>query len=181
MTIPEYLFKEMTEYFGFKFSGGYGSVPTDAWISVLDGLSLERVQLGLARTCQDYEKGGFPPNPLDFRLLCMPTNEDLGLPSDEDAFNQAVGNASEKHPSVVRTLREEMSSNEVYKLRRSESEKARTLFKKHWDKTIEFVMQGGELPEPEAQVEDNPVKAPPEVMKQGINELMNMFPERKGD
>ena len=32
-----------------------------------------------------------------------------------------------------------------------------------------------ELPEPEKQVEDKPVKAEPEVMKQGINELMDMF------
>jgi hypothetical protein len=173
MTAPEYLFKEMTEYFGFKFSGGYGSVPTDAWINVLDGLSFESVQNGISRTCREYERGDFPPNPLDFRLLCMPTNEDLGLPSDDDAFNQAVGNASEKHPSVIHTLRN--MGDEVYKLRRSESGKAEKIFKKHWDKTVEHVMAGGELPEVEKQVEDKPVKASTETAAEGMTALRGLF------
>jgi hypothetical protein len=171
MTAPEFLFKEMTEYFGYKFSGGYGSVPTDAWINVLDGLSFESVQNGISRTCREYERGDFPPNPLDFRLLCMPTNEDLGLPSDEDAFDQAVGNVTEKHPSVVITLR----GMDVQKLRRAEAGKAWRYFKKQWDQTVEYVMAGGKLPEPEKQVEDKPVKAPAEVAESNLNKLKGIF------
>jgi len=169
----------MTGTYGRQWTGGYGDVPTPEWLMALSALTAEQVKKGLAQIADNPVAWKWPPNLMEFRVLCLPAPEDFGLPTNDDAFNQAVGNASEKDPSVIYTLRN--MGDEVYKLRRSESEKARTLFKKHWDKTIEFVMQGGELPEPEAQVEDNPVKAPPEVMKQGINELMNMFPERKGD
>ena len=115
----------------------------------------------------------WPPSALAFRDLCLPTSEDLGLPSDDDAFSQAVGNASEKHPSVIHTLRN--MGDEVYKLRRSESGKAEKIFKKHWDKTVEHVMAGGELPEVEKQVEDKPVKASAEVAESALGEMKGMF------
>ena len=155
LTVPELLWKRMTGLYAHKWTGAYGVDPTPEWEMALDCLTPEMVRTGLDRTVS--ERWDWPPNPIQFRELCLPTSEDLGLPSDDDAFQQAVGNATDKDPSVIYTLRN--MGDEVYKFRRCETEKARKLFKKHWDKTIEYVMTGGELPEPELQVEDRPVRA----------------------
>jgi len=131
------------------------------------------IRFGLEKMATVTAYQNWPPSALAFRELCLPTSEDLGLPSEDDAFAQSVGNCSEKHPSVVMTLRD--MGDEVYKFRRAESERARRIFKKHWDQTVEFVMTGGELPEVERQVEDKPVKASAEVAESGLNDLKEMF------
>ena len=97
----------------------------------------------------------------------------FGVARDDEAFQQAVGNATDKDPSVIYTLRN--MGDEVYKFRRCETEKARKLFKKHWDKTIEYVMTGGELPEPELQVEERPVRASKETGEKTLQEMKNLF------
>ena len=129
------------------------------------------IKQGLEKMAVNRAYMDWPPSALAFRDLCLPTSEDLGLPSDDDAFNQAVGNATEKHPAVIRTLRD----MDVHKLRTAEVGKAERLFKKHWDKTVEHVMAGGELPEVEKQVEDKPVKASAEVAESALGGIRGMF------
>jgi len=141
----------------------------------------DHIHFGIERLKLERENGRFGFLNVDAVLgLCAPAlARDMGLIDEDEAFNQSLRSNTMKHPWVKEMLRN--MGDEVYKLRRSESEKARTLFKKHWDLIIDRVIAGEEAPEVEFEIEDNPVKAPPEVMKQGINELMNMFPERKGD
>ena len=163
----------MTGTYGRQWTGGYGDVPTPEWLMALEALTVDQVKHGLARIAEDPVAWKWPPNLMEFRVLCLPTSEDFNLPSEDDAFSQAVGSASDKHPSVVMTLRD--MGDEVYKFRRAESEKARRIFKKHWDKTVEHVMAGGELPEVEKQVEDKPVKASAEVAESNLGGIRGMF------
>jgi hypothetical protein len=131
------------------------------------------IRFGLEKMATVAAYQNWPPSALAFRDLCLPTSEDLGLPSEDEAFNQSVGNASEKHPSVVLTLRN--MRDDVYELRRADAKKARTLFKKHWDQTVQFVAEGGELPEPELEIEDKPVKASKETAAEGMAALKGLF------
>ena len=171
--VMDRLWERMLENYGHKWEGSYGTTPAEGWRTALVGITPQMIKQGLEKMAAKPAYLDWPPSALAFRDLCLPTSEDLGLPSDDDAFNQAVGNASEKHPSVIHTLRN--MGDEVYKLRRSESGKAEKIFKKHWDKTVEHVMAGGELPEVEKQVEDKPVKASAEVAENSLNDLKEMF------
>ena len=175
MTTAEHLFKEMTGYFAYKFSGGYGSEPTKAWIAVLEGMSLERVQYGIDRTFRENKKNGFPPTPLDFRLLCIPASEDLGLLSESEAFHQALRSSSDKRPRSPEVIKAREFIGDLPAFRLAKTETAEKIFSKAWVLTVEYVMAGGKLPEAELVIEKTVQKAPPEVMKKGINDLMNMF------
>ena len=169
--VMDRLWERMLENYGHKWEGSYGTTPAEGWRTALVGITPQMIKQGLEKMAVNRAYMDWPPSALAFRDLCLPTSEDLGLPSDDDAFNQAVGNATEKHPAVIRTLRD----MDVHKLRTAEVGKAERLFKKHWDKTIEFVMAGGELPEVEKQVEDKPVKASAEVAENSLNDLREMF------
>ena len=165
------LWERMLETYGHKWEGSYGTMPNQGWISTLKGISPEMIRFGLEKMATVAAYQNWPPSALAFRELCLPTSEDLGLPSEDEAFAQAVGNSSEKHPSVVMTL----SEMDVYKLRRAETEKARTLFKKHWDQTVQHVAAGGELPEVKLEIEDKPVKASRETAAEGMAALKGLF------
>lgn len=178
MTLPELLWKRLTGLYGAKFLRDYGAEPNREWIIALDALSERDIGNALARLAKDPRFEIFPPTPLVFRALCLAASEDLGLLSQSEAFAQAVRHGSDtrpRAPEVVFTLRQ--MGDSAYTLKHAETAKAERLFAKHWLKTVEYVMAGGKLPEPEKALEQTVVKAPPEVMKKGINELMEMFSE----
>ena len=98
----------------------------------------------------------WPPNALAFRALCIPRGEDLGFPSLDEAFQQAIGNRTEKHPAVVHTLRHLDS----YALRRMPGGDAQRLFATAWQKTIDEIAAGGELPAAPIGIADDTMAKP---------------------
>jgi hypothetical protein len=47
----------------------------------------------------------FPPNPVEFRKLCLSYNEGLRLPSDSEAYLQLMGRSNRPHPAVQFTAK----------------------------------------------------------------------------
>jgi hypothetical protein len=94
---------------------------------------------------------------MEFLTLCLPSSVDFGLPSDEKAFNQAIGVNTSKHSAVAYTLRNMGES--VYEMRRADSRAARAMFNAEWVKTIVYISKGGELPESAAEIGEKPNRA----------------------
>jgi hypothetical protein len=152
LTKTELLFQRMTGLYAHKWTSAYGTEPTPEWRMVASNCTAEMIKRGLDRCVTEFES--WPPNPLEFRALCLPRAEDFGLPSEQEAFAQIVGNVKERHPSVVLTMR--TMGSDLFTLRHADEKKARSMFAAEWAKTIQFVAEGGELPEPEKQIPERP-------------------------
>jgi len=88
--------------------------------------------------------------PDDFIRICLEIQSaDLGLPSASEALDQALGlspkNGSQRLPSVIYTIRN-MPAHQLDRLRRVDDEQAaKNRWQKYWQKTVEYVMAGGEI------------------------------------
>lgn len=136
------------------------------------GITPEMIKRGMVRMAADLRYSNWPPAAIEFRLLCLPTGEDMGLPPESDAFAQAVGNRTSKHPAVVLTLREYVDG---HALRRMPDIDARRAWTKAWAQTVEHVATGGSLPEVALEIEDKPVKADPEAVSNHRAALKGLF------
>lgn len=152
LTKAELLFQRMTGLYSHKWISSYGAEPTPEWEIAIRDCSPQMIKRGIDRAVKQFKS--WPPNPIEFRNLCFPTTDELGLPSDDQAFQQAVGNVSDRHPAVIFTLRN--MGGESFRLRRTDEKTALAMFKKQWVETVQFVSDGGELPEPEKQIPERP-------------------------
>lgn len=171
--VMDRLWERMAEIYGHRWTSAYGETPAQGWEIALRGISPERIKQGLELMAADRKYHDWPPAALEFRALCLPRGEDFGLPSADEAFAQAVGNRTEKHPSVVFTLR--AMGDVAFELRRMPSDKARELWARWWPQTVEHVAAGGELPEPEPEIEHKPAKASADAAAPHRAALMEMF------
>ena len=174
LTKAELLFQRMTGLYGTRFTSAYGTDPTPEWEMVASNCTPEMLKRGLDRCVEQFES--WPPNPIEFRALCLPQAEDLGLPNEDQAFAQAVGNVKERHPSVLLTMRN--MGSDLFTLRHSDEKKARKMFADEWARTINFVASGGELPEPEKQIPERPKGTEAgrqEAGEKALGEMMGMF------
>ncbi len=94
------LFNALGELYGSKFASQWGAFDeTGAWLAELQFLAPAQLGIGLRRVrqqIQDAARAGteaWPPTPLAFAALCLPKPEDLGLPSDAQAWREATANA----------------------------------------------------------------------------------------
>lgn len=90
----------MGELFGNKFSSQWGAFDeTGAWWAELQYVTPGQLAIGLRRVRQQIQDAArsndevWPPTPIAFAALCQPKPEDLGLPSDADAWREATANA----------------------------------------------------------------------------------------
>lgn len=144
------MWKRFSNLYGYTFTRQYGDEPTDEWMMVLDQVTAEQIAKGL-NSCFDNHKE-FPPNPMQFLALCMPSGEDYGLPSDKEAFQQATGVSTTKHPAVALTLRN--MGDAVFEMRRAVTKDAESMFQLGWVNTVVFVAGGGELPDVAMEIEE---------------------------
>lgn len=94
------LFNALGELYGNKFASQWGAFDeTGAWWAELQFVTPGKLAIGLRRVrqqIQDAARAGaeaWPPTPLAFAALCQPKPEDLGLPSDAEAWREATANA----------------------------------------------------------------------------------------
>ena len=170
LTKAELLFQRMVGLYGTRFTSAYGVDPTPEWQMVASNCTPEMLKRGLDRCVEQFES--WPPNPIEFRALCLPQAEDLGLPSEDQAFAQAVGNVKERHPSVLLTMRN--MGSDLFTLRHSDEKKARKMFAEAWARTVNFVANGGELPVPEKQISERPKGTEAGRQKAGKKALAEM-------
>ena len=94
------LFNAMGEMYGSKFASQWGVFDeTGAWWAELKHIQPAQLALGLRRLRQQIQDAArqndeaWPPTPIAFAALCQPKPEDLGLPSDAEAWREATANA----------------------------------------------------------------------------------------
>jgi len=169
--MPELFWKRMAGLYGYAWTKQNGVDPTTEWELCLAGTAPETVKKGIDRMTKDKAFEVFPPNPMQFRSMCLPRGEDLGLPSFEAAFKQATGGSTWKHPGVVYTLR----LLDQFTFRQAKADKAESMFLEAWNKTLAFVMSGGGFPEKEVEIEEKVVKASLEDVAGTRDGLLGMF------
>jgi hypothetical protein len=141
---------------------GVARVPID-WHEAIAPLAKKDIQRGWLRMKKEFPD--FPPTPMRFAILCQPRAEDIGLPDDETAYQQAIGNLPEKHPAVAytRSLMGSMASA----LTQTNDKTARSTFLSYYHEVISKVDGGFEIPlgitETISEVENN---KSPENLKQ---------------
>ena len=74
------------------------------WTEHLSPLSRKDIDRGWPRMLKEHPSN--PPTAMEFVLLCKVRPEDKGYPNAEKAYQQAIGNNSNKHPIVSLTCRE---------------------------------------------------------------------------
>jgi hypothetical protein len=74
------------------------------WHRHLSPLSGEDIDRGWPR--MEKAHPSFHPTPMEFSSLCKVRPEDKDYPTCEEAYQQAIGNRSNKHPMVTLTCRE---------------------------------------------------------------------------
>lgn len=156
LTATELLWRLMAEIYGHRWESSYSDQPTDGWATAIGDLSPDMILAGLAKMAKQGNHNAWPPTALEFRALCIPSGEDIGFPSLDEAFQQAVGNRTEKHPAVIHTLRH----LDRYALRRMPGADAQRAFAKAWQKTIDDIAAGGELPAAPIGLSDDTVAKP---------------------
>jgi hypothetical protein len=155
----ERLWDVMLETYDFEWEKRYGLEPTAVWINALAGVSPEMIKVGLERVGGDKAFSIWPPRPLQFRFLCLPRGEDLGLPNYDEAYRQATGQSTRKHPAVVYAIG---LLSDPFAFRKVRAAQVESMFQEVWRKTLEFVMAGGELPERKEEIEEVSIKADPD-------------------
>lgn len=80
--------EEMTGLYGYMFTRQFGYEPTNAWSSVMVGLTPGQIKQGISRCLEKHLK--YPPNPIEFRDLCLsPDLKSFGLLEGKEAFQHA--------------------------------------------------------------------------------------------
>ncbi|WP_447896023.1 replication protein P [Vreelandella sp. GE22] len=94
------LFNVMGELFGNRFTSDWGSYDeTSAWWAELKPLAPAQLAIGLRRVRQRVQDAArqndtaWPPMPAEFAALCQPKPEDMGLPTEAEAWREVTGNA----------------------------------------------------------------------------------------
>ena len=125
---------------------GVKRVPID-WHEAIAPLSSKDIRRGWPRMKKEFPD--FPPTPMRFAILCQPRAEDVGLPDEETAYQQAIGNLPEKHPAVAYTR--SLMGSRVFLLTQVNDKTARSEFLSHYHELIRKVDDGFEIPLPVAE------------------------------
>lgn len=90
----------MGEMYGSKFVSQWGAFDeTGAWWAELQHVQPAQLGLGLRRLRQQIQDAArandeaWPPTPIAFAAMCQPKPEDLGLPSEAEAWREVTANA----------------------------------------------------------------------------------------
>ena len=149
-----------------------GVTEQEVWQQDLRGITDKQVKIGMDKVL--LLGSDWAPSGPKFRSLCLPCGEDYGLITLEASFQQGVGNDTNKAPETLYTLRS-MTSDEVYRLRHEDSKKARLIWSQVYQNTIEHVINGGDLPEVELQIEKKVAYAPKHRTKMLFKSLIGQF------
>ena len=163
----------MAGLYGYTWTKQNGLEPTPEWELCLADATPDSLKMGIGRMAKDEKFAAFPPTPMQFQALCLPRGEDLGLPTFDEAFDQATKANTDKHPSVIYAI---WQIDDNFGFRQMKTEAAKKVFIEVWNKTLMHVMAGGELPEKPVEVEEVHTKANPEAVADTRQGLKGLFP-----
>ena len=179
LTLTDLLWTRLSDAYGAAFARQYGEKPNEVWNMAMADITPDMVKRGLAKMVADAKFKTFPPNALEFRELCLPASEDLGLPSEADAYRMALNWSAlppkQRHPAVLAALRE-MDS---WAFRRMPEVEARKTFKADWDKVVGRVRAEGHGWLPEITIGELPSHSsqPKDAKAMGRAVLANILAE----
>ena len=146
-----WLWQQLTKIYGVLFTNKHGLQDNGIWLEILGDLTPRALESGLERL-KKVEKNSkfaeFPPNPLQFRALCLAFYEAMNLPGAGTAFDEVCMNrernlSSWSHPVVAFTA--SRLTSEFWSI--TDINKAFELFTPLYTRVCELVKQGHELPE----------------------------------
>lgn len=124
-------------------------------------LTPKQISYGLTKAISGAK---YCPDLPDFIALCKPTAEDLGLPSLANAYAEACRNAHPvlqdrqwSHPAVYHAAKQVG----FFELRSLDEKTSRPMFEQAYERTVDAVLSGDELPEIPKALEDLTSKPKP--------------------
>lgn len=145
----DWLWTKFSELYGQKFTSIYGA-ETDAsslWFQVLSGVTKQDIEKGFNKL---IEQGSvWPPSIPEFRDMCKPSDEELGLPMERRAFMDAVNWKNITHQEKNKAVYYAISLIDIFSFQRLTSDKAEKVFRIAWGEVRQFVADNGidSLPE----------------------------------
>lgn len=163
------LWTRLSDAYGGTFTRQFGERPSEMWEMAMADIAPEQIKRGLTKMVSLPKFRTFPPNPMEFRDLCQGDSEDLGLPSEADAFRLALNwenlPARQKHPAVLAALR----MLDSWQFRRMTDDQARKHWSSAWSRVVERVRAEGDGWLPDQPLDELPPGASrsPEQIKRG--------------
>lgn len=160
----------MTRIYGHRWTSAFGAKDDATWLRGLHGLTPAQVGRGLSR-CATHRADGWPPTLPEFRALCTPTAEDLGLPTPDAAYREAAMADRDhrwSHPAVYAAAQ----ATGLFELHTLPESKSRPLFERAYEIVTRRVLAGEqfEAPIPQA-LEKLPTPARPEVAEAALTAM----------
>lgn len=96
-------------------------VLVETWKNRLSGITDEMVDRGFEKLCSPFsDHMRYPPNPTEFLLFCLPTPEELGIPSVYRAFqdykNQDIESIKRTTNRIGERLMSKLSEELIWEL-----------------------------------------------------------------
>lgn len=160
----------MTTIFGYRWSSQYGEADAatmELWRAGLSDMQPEQIGLGIQRSATEW-LNPFPPSLPEFRALCQPKPEDLGLPDLDHAYRDAIncaaainiGGDTSKFPEIVQVAVREIGSAAFREMKPTDSLKA---FSRAYEILVRKIMAGENLEVPKALEKKETPPAPAEI------------------
>lgn len=117
------------------------------WLETLGGMCRARLELGVSRYTfvhQAMVRQGekvWPPSALDFFPYCFPSDEELGLPTVDQAYNDACSGKWDRHPIVYLAA----AKVGTYRLRTGFESATRKQYERAFAKLAESARRGDKL------------------------------------
>jgi hypothetical protein len=159
----------MAKIYGHRWTASFGVADDGTWAKGLRGMTGPQIAMGLSRC---VERGdAWPPSLPEFRALCTPTLEDLGLPSPEDAYREAT-HAETGHVWTHGAVFSAAQSVGHFELRNLAQEKTRPAFLKAYEVACRRVLAGESLGAPIPKgLEKIATPAKPETVSDALTKM----------
>lgn len=182
--LAQRLWVVMTELYADTFVNRYGETPTEGWTKTLAEVHPNLIGVGIEKLRNDPRYTTWPPNPMEFKALCVPAPEDYGFPSVEEAYQQAA-NSIWKFPIVYFAA----LGAGTKKVRELHPDKIFPKFKREYNNLLNVVYHNGpevlQWPEgmdPKKRIEHEPGETKEQERERkdrGLDHL-KVFREKKG-
>jgi len=139
------LWRRMTRIFGHRWTSAYGEMDDSTWQRGLRGLTPSQIGYGLTACIRRAEP--WPPTLPEFRSLCTPSAEDLGLPGLDAAYREAA-NADAGHAWSHPAVYVAAQAVGMFELRNLTQDKSRPLFERAYGIVCKRALAGEVLTAP---------------------------------
>lgn len=160
--VMDRLWLRMSRIYGHRWTANFGAADDGTWAKGLRGLSGQQIALGLSRCVSGADP--WPPTLPEFRALCTPSAEDLGLPGLDAAYREAA-NADRDHAWSHPAVYVATQAVGLFELRTLTQDKSRPLFERAYEIACRRVIAGETLTAPiPVGLQKLPTPAKPETV-----------------